>query len=76
MSNIISNKDLWNLPNERIAELMKGRHVRIILKRGEFKDVRIKNLLAAHNPPHLFVGFLTTDDNTIYLQDVDYVELL
>ena len=64
------------MPNERIAELMKGRHVRIILKRGEFKDVRIKNLLAAYNPPHLFVGFLTTDDNTIYLQDIDYVELL
>ena len=57
MNRIITKHELWNLPNEQIAELTKGRLVRIVLKNGEYKDVRIQNLLAAANPPHLFVGF-------------------
>ena len=71
---IISKHELWNLPNEQIAELTKGRFVRIVLNNGEYKDVCIQNLLAAANPPHLFVGFLTTDNHSINLQDIDYVE--
>ena len=72
---IITKHELWNLPNEQIAELTKGKLVRVVLKNGECIDVCVKNLLAASNPPHLFVGFITTDNHSIYIQDVDYVEL-
>ena len=72
---IITKHELWNLPNEQIAELTKGRLVRIVLKNGEYKDVRIQNLLAAANPPHLFVGFLATDNYSVNLQDIDHVEI-
>jgi len=72
---IITKHELWNLPNEQIAELTKGQLVRIVLNNGECKDVCIQNLLAAANPPHLFVGFLTTDNHSINLQDIDHVEL-
>ena len=75
MNNIITKHELWNLPNEQIAELTKGRNVRIVLNNGECKDVCIQNLLAAANPTHLFVGFLTTDNHSINLQDIDHVEL-
>ena len=75
MKKIITKHELWNLPNEQIAELTKGQIVRIVLNSGEYKEVRIQNLLAAANPPHLFVGFLTTDKHSIYLQDIDYVEI-
>ncbi len=44
------------------------------MNNGEYKEVRIQNLLAALNPPHLFVGFLTSDNHSIY-QDIDHVEL-
>ena len=74
MKRIITKHELWNLPNEQIAELTKGRIVRIVMNNGEYKDVRIQNLLAAANSPHLFVGFLTTDNISFYLQDIDYVE--
>ena len=76
MNKIISKKELWNLPNEQIAELTKGRNVRIVLNNGEYKDVRIRNLLAAANPPHLFVGFLTADNQSVYLQVINHVEPL
>ncbi|MBR4925988.1 MAG: hypothetical protein IKZ61_09585 [Prevotella sp.] len=75
MDKIISKSELWNLPNEQIAELTKGRLVRIVLNNGEYKDVCFQNLLAAANPPHLFVGFLTADNHSIYLQDINHVEL-
>ena len=75
MNRIITKHELWNLPNEQIAEKTKGRLVRIVLNNGEYKDVCIQNLLAAANPPHPFVGFLTTDNNSIYLQDIDQVSL-
>lgn len=75
MNNIITKHELWNLPNEQISELTKGRFVRIVLNNGEYKDVCIQNLLAAANPPHLFVGFLTTAKHSIILQDIDHVEL-
>ena len=75
MNRIITKHELWNLQNELIAELTKGRFVRIVLNNGECKDVCIQNLLAAANPPHLLVGFLTTDDHRINLQEIDYVEL-
>lgn len=75
MDKIITKSELWNLPNEQIAELTKERLVRIVLNNGEYKDVCIQNLLAAANPPHLFVGFLTDDNHSILLKDIDYVEL-
>ena len=75
MNRIISKHELWNLPNEQIAELTKGRLVRIVLNNGEYRDVCIQNLLAAANHPYLFVGFLTTDNQSINLQDIDHVEL-
>ena len=75
MNKIITKHELWNLPNEQIAELTKGRLVRIVLKNGKYQDVFIQNLLAATNPHHLFVGFLTTDNQGIILQEIDQVEL-
>jgi hypothetical protein len=75
MNNIITKHELWNLPNEQIAELTKGRFVRIVMNNGKYKDVCVQNLLAAANPPHLCVGFLTIDNNSIYLQDINHVEL-
>jgi hypothetical protein len=75
MNRIFTKHELWNLPNEQIAEMTKGRFIRIFLNNGEYKDVCIQFLLAAANPPHLFVGFLTTDNHTINLQDIDHVEL-
>lgn len=71
MSKIISKNELWSLPNERIAELTVGKCIKIILKNGEFKDVCIKNLLAAANPTYLFTGFLTSDDHRINIQDIE-----
>lgn len=75
MYRIITKHELWNLPNEQIAELTKGPFIRIVLSNGEYKDVCIQNLLAAANPPHLFVGLVTADNQCIYLQDIDHVEL-
>lgn len=75
MNRIITKHELWNLPNEQIAEFTKGRIVRIVMNNGEYKEVRIQNLLAAANPPYLFVGFLTADNNSVYIQDIDHVEL-
>ena len=75
MNRIITKHELWNLPNEQIAELTKGRLVRIVLNNGEYKDVCIQNLLASANPPYLFVGFLTTDNQSVNLQDIDHVKL-
>lgn len=75
MNKIITKHELWNLPNGQIAELTKGRLVRIVLNNGEYKDVCIQNLLAAVNPPHLFVGFLSTDAQSINLQNIDHIEL-
>lgn len=75
MNRIITKHELWNLPNEQIAELTKGQFARIVLNNGECKDVCIQNLLAAANPPHLFIGFLAKDNNRIYLQDIEHVEL-
>lgn len=63
MNRIITKHELWNFPNEQIAELTKGRFVRIILSNGEYKDVCIQNLLTAANPPHLFVGFFLQQIN-------------
>lgn len=72
---IITKHELWNLPNEQIAELTKGRLVKIVLNDGEYKDVCIQNLLAAANSPHLFVGFLTADNHSINLQNIDHIEI-
>ena len=75
MKRILTKHDLLNLPNEQIAALTKGQIVRIVMNNGEFKETRIQNLLAAANPPHLFVGFLMADDQSIYLQNIHSVEL-
>jgi hypothetical protein len=75
MERIITKHKLWNLPNEQIAKLTKGRIVKIVMNNGEYKEVCIKNLLAAANPPNLFVGFLTDNNHCINLQDIDHVEL-
>jgi len=71
MNRIITKHELWNLQNEQIAEMTKGRFVRIVLNNGEYKDVCIQNLLAAANPPHLFVGFLTADNQSINYIDIE-----
>lgn len=81
MNEVIFNKDLWNLPNEQIAMMTKGRHVRIVMKNGDTKEVYVHNLFLAANSPHLFSGFITrTKDNEKYevisLPLIDYVELL
>ena len=75
MEKIISNTELWNMPKEKIVELTKGRQVRIVLTNGEYKEVFIKNILAACNPPCLFVGFLTADNNSIDIEDINSIEL-
>lgn len=75
MNRIITKHELWNLPNEQIAEWTKGRSVRIVLNNGEYKDVCIQNILAAANSPHLFVGFLTANSHSINLIDIEHVEL-
>lgn len=75
MERIITKHELWNLPNEQVAELTKGRIVRTVMNNGDCKEVRIQNLLALANPPHLFVGFLTTNNHSVNLQDIDHVEL-
>lgn len=41
MKRIITKHELWNLPNEQIAELTKGQIVRIVLNNGEYKKVHI-----------------------------------
>jgi|GEM_PF-3624366 len=74
--NKIYKQELLNMPNEQIATLTKKRFIKIVLNNGKYKEVCIQNLLAAGNPPHLFVGFLTADNQNIYLQDINYVELL
>ena len=71
MKRIITKHELWNLPNEQIAEYTKGRIVRIVMNNGEYIDVLIQNLLAAANPPHLFVGFLTADNQSINYIDIE-----
>ena len=75
MNRIITKHELWNLPNEQIAKFTKGRIVKIVLNNGEYKEVRIQNLLAAANPPHLFVGFLIIDNQGVCLQDINHIEL-
>lgn len=75
MNRIITKHELWDLPNEQIAELTKWRLIRIVLNNGEYKDVCIQNILAAANPPHLIVGFLTSNNHSINLQEIDHVEL-
>ena len=55
MNRIITKHELGNLPNEQIAELTKGRLVRIVMNNGEHNDVCVQNLLAASNPPHLLL---------------------
>lgn len=75
MKRIITKHVLWNFSNEQIAELTKGRLVRIVLNNGECKDVCVQNLLATANSLHLFVGFLTTDNHGINLQSINHVEL-
>jgi hypothetical protein len=37
MNDIITKHELWNLPNEQIATLTKGRFVRIVLNNGDYK---------------------------------------
>ena len=75
MNRVITKHELWNLPNEQIAALTRGRKVRIVLNNGKNEDVCILNLLAAANPPHLFTGFKTIDNHDILLQEINYVEL-
>lgn len=76
MNQVISNKELWNLPNEQIAKMTKGRRVRIVLKNGDIKEVDVNTILAAANPPNLFSGFLTMDNQEISLPTIDYVVIL
>ena len=71
MSKIISKQELWNLQKEQISELTLGKCIRIVFKNSEFKDVCIKNLLVAANPPYHFIGFLTIDGERINLLDIE-----
>lgn len=75
LNRIITKYELMNLPNEQIAGYLKGRYVKLVLNSGEYKEARIQNLLAAANPPHLFVGFLTEDNYSINLLDIDHIEI-
>ena len=76
MNRIITKHELWNLSNEQIAELTKGRLDRIVLKNGEYKNVYIQKIIDATHSPHLFVGFLTGNNYIINLKDIDCVELI
>ena len=42
MKKIISNHELWNLPNEQFVEFTKGRFVRIVLNNGDYKTFVLK----------------------------------
>ena len=75
INNIITKQELWNLPNEQISKLTKGRLIRILLTNGEPKEVVVKNLLAATNTPHLFTGFLTMEDKVINITNIVQIEL-
>lgn len=76
INRIITKHELWNLPNEQIAELIKGKFVRVVQNNGLCNDVYVRNLLAAVNPPHSFIGFLTVENHSIFLQNIEHVELL
>lgn len=56
MNNIITKHKLWNLQNEKIAELTKRQLVRNVLTNEDYKDVAIERLLTASNPTHLLFG--------------------
>ena len=75
MNKKITKSELWNLPNEQIAKRTRGRLVRIVFTNGEAQKVVVKTILAASNPPHLFTGFLTTENKIISLSIIDYIEL-
>jgi hypothetical protein len=75
MNRIITKHELWNLSNEQIAELTKGKFVRIVKIDGTEQEILVKNLLAAANPPHPFVGFMTESNHSVHLMDIDHVEL-
>lgn len=72
----IAKRELLNMSTDEIAKLTKRKFVGIHLNNGEIKDIYVKNLLGASNPPNLFYGFITSDDQTIYLPIIDYIELI
>jgi hypothetical protein len=76
MGQIISNLQFWDLSNEEIIRLTKGKTVRIVFNNGEEKRAKIKNILGASFYPHEFSGFITTDNHTIYSEKIDFVELI
>lgn len=76
MGKIITNKELWNLPNEQIASFTIGRCVKIVMKDGDSKEINVKALSVAANPPHLFCGFITSDNHNVSLGSIEYVELI
>lgn len=75
MNRIITKHEFWNLSNEQIVVLTKGKFVRIVENDGTKQELLVKNLLAAANSPHTFVGFLTESNHSVHLMDIDYVEL-
>lgn len=76
MNRIITKQELLNLSTEQISKLAKGRLVNIVLINGEIREVFIKNISAAANPPYLFTGFISAENESISLQLIDYVELI
>lgn len=71
---IITKKELWNLPNAQIASLMNGKYVEVAMNDGSKQAILVKKILAASNPPHLFYGFLTEDNKTVSLANIESVE--
>ena len=56
--------------------MSKGRPIRIVQTNGEVNEITVKELLLAANPPHLFTGFRSTDNEVFSLPLIDYVELI
>lgn len=71
-----TNSDLWDLSNEEIIKLAKGKSIKIVLNNKKETHVYIENILGESYYPHKFSGFITSEKQTIYLQAIDYIELL
>ena len=75
MGQIITNSELWELSNEKIIMLTKHKTIKVKFRNGDTKMVNIKNILGASVPPNEFSGFITSDDRTLYSENIDCIEL-
>lgn len=62
------SKDDWNK--------FKGKLVFIIFENKSQKEITIKNFICAQNPPYLYCGFITDNDENISWGSVSYIEFI